>query len=335
MLTILLNPIKNNRTKKEEAKASSFLGPHRLHADAFLCYIKQNYFLEGNMSNYRFSNTVRTDDTLRSSFNELTQATFCFNFEGWYASGHWSDLYVPHALIENERVISNISVNHMVFDLNGTRKYYLQLGTVMTAEDHRNQGLNHRIMEKILHDYREKADGIYLFGNDSVVDYYPKFGFRKAVETEYYLRKEQFGAPYELVKTDADALCDAIKQNRHNPNDGFYMNENLGLYRFWCAAEFDENIYRIPEVNAYVIATTENDAVHIHQIIGAQKADLNRLAASFGTQIREAVLRFTPADRQNLLNRPHKEEDCTLFILGDDLDRIEEDGLIFPSLSHA
>lgn len=287
------------------------------------------------MSDYRFSHSVRTDDALRSSFNELTQATFWFNFEDWYASGHWGELYVPHALILDGKVISNVSVNHMVFDLNGTRKYYLQLGTVMTDAAHQGQGLNRQLMERILHTYQDKVDGFYLFGNDSVLDYYPKFGFRKATETEYFLQKEQFGTPYELLKADADALCDAIKQTKHNPNDGFYMSENLGLYRFWCAAEYGDDIYYIPEVNAYVIATVEDNTLHIHQIVGAQKAAFSRLAAGFGTEIREAVLRFTPADRKNLSTRPHKEEDCTLFILGSDLDRIEQNNMIFPTLSHA
>ena len=32
-------------------------------------------------------------------------------------------------------------------------------------------------METVLSDWRDCSDGIYLFANDSVLDFYPKFGF--------------------------------------------------------------------------------------------------------------------------------------------------------------
>lgn len=55
----------------------------------------------------------------------------------------------------------------------------------MTAEPYRKQGLIREIMQEIDKDYGEKADGFYLFANDSVLDFYPKFGYRKAKEYQY------------------------------------------------------------------------------------------------------------------------------------------------------
>ena len=149
------------------------------------------------------------------------------------------------------------------------------------------------------------------------------------------MTKEQFAAPYALEKSDADRLCTAVSATPRNPNDGLYMCDNQGLYRFWCAAEYDENIYFLPEVNAHIVATTDGNQLQIHQIVSSQKINLRRLAGSFGSGITEAVLRFTPTDPTGLKSRDHEEEDCTLFILGNDLSRIEKDGLIFPTLSHA
>lgn len=59
--------------------------------------------------NYEFTNKVRTNDVLRKSFNELTQKTFWFNFEDWYKKGHWQDMYIPHVLVDGEKVVSNVS----------------------------------------------------------------------------------------------------------------------------------------------------------------------------------------------------------------------------------
>ena len=47
------------------------------------------------------------------------------------------------------------------------------------------------------------------------------------------------------------------------------------------------------------------------------------------------VLGYTPVHKEKFLVREHKEEDCTLFILGEDLTRIEENQMMFPILSHA
>lgn len=289
------------------------------------------------MQSLTFSNTVRQNDTLRAAFNDLTRATFGFDFSDWYSAGHWGELYIPHVLTDGKKVVSNISVNLMRFRIDDVDKNYIQLGTVMTDQAYRNQGLNRSIMERILAEYRDQVDGIYLFANDSVLNYYPKYGFRPVTETEYFLTRGAFSAaqPYTLLPVAAEALYEAVSAGTPNPNDGMYMSENLGLYQFWCTMEFSESIYRIPELDALVVADAEDGLLRIHQVIGSQSVDLFRLAASFGTAIQEVVFGFTPGDRAGLSSRPHKEEDTTLFILGDDLNRIEADGLLFPTFSHA
>lgn len=117
---------------------------------------------------YSYSTSVKNNDIIRKSFNELTRNIFCFDFVNWYQSGHWGELYIPHVLLDGEKVISNVSVNLMQFDMCGQKKNYLQLGTIMTDLQYRGQGLNRWIMEKILKEFKNKVDGIYLFGNDSV-----------------------------------------------------------------------------------------------------------------------------------------------------------------------
>ena len=122
---------------------------------------------------YKYCTCVRGNDALRASFNELTRQTFGFDFVNWYEAGHWGDFYVPHVLLDGEKVVSNVSVNFMQFDLQGKKKNYIQLGTVMTDKNYRGQGLNRELMERILSEYEGKVNGIYLFGNDDVLDYYP------------------------------------------------------------------------------------------------------------------------------------------------------------------
>lgn len=298
-------------------------------------------------TSYKFTTKVRDDGNLRQSFNTLTRQTFGFDFEGWYSVGHWGDLYIPHVLMYGERIVSNVSVNLMNFVVDGAVRKYIQLGTVMTDADYRGQGLNRQIMERILEEYAGKVDGIYLFGNDSVVDYYPKFGFRPAKEYEYYMPREawQDATAYVMEGVDMEdekqsrklyeKITACVSAENPNPNDALYMHENLGLYQFWMAADYGESVFYLPEMDSYVIAESQEDRLHIIQTIGDKELDVSRLAKSLGSNAVEAVFGFTPKQKENLKVREHKEEDSTLFILGEDLERMEEKQMMFSILSHA
>lgn len=319
--------------------------------------LKENTEWSTIMSNqsksFQYKIGIKHHDTLRASFNALTSRTFGFDFEDWYRSGHWGKWYIPHVLLDGDEVISNVSVNLMQFDLNGTTKNYIQLGTVMTDEAHRGQGLNRQIMEHVLEEYAGKVDGIYLFGNDEVVNYYPKFGFRPAKEYEYYLDRAAILAikakgtvPYLLQSVDLDDEAQAealysfirdysIAPSVPNQNDGLYMSENISLFQFWLAAGFGNQVYYLPETGNYVMAGMDGEVLRIHQIFGKQTVDIYRLTAAFGASVEEVILEYTPAKKEGLLVREHIEEDSTLFILGDDLECIEREKMMFPVLSHA
>lgn len=290
----------------------------------------------------------KDDSALLDSFNELTRNTFGFDFTGWHAAGHFSDMYVPHVLTDEGKVVSNVSVNRMQFDMGGVIKNFIQIGTVMTDEEYRGQGLNRKIMESILQEYAGKVDGIYLFGNDSVLEYYPKFGFVPCEEYEYYFTYENKNdvVPYVMEKVD---LADEAQAKRlyavmenyfeapdlSNENDAMYMSENISLYHFWLDSEYRDNIYYLPECKAYVVAAVEEDKLNLYQIIGKEKADVKRIAKAFGEGFLEVVLGYTPVYKEGLCVRIHKEEDCTLFILGEDLKCVSEKKMMFPILSHA
>lgn len=247
-------------------------------------------------------------------------------------------MYIPHAVIEDGAVVANVSVNIMPFSVGGERKNYIQLGTVMTRPDRRGEGLGRAAMEFALEKYlgAPDVDGIYLFGNDSVLDFYPKFGFRPSREFGYSAAALP-AEPYLLTKTD---LFDEEQSGRFfralNSDGGehgaFSMTENIGLYKFWLAADYGESLYFVPETGGYVIAEKSGSTLFLRQSVGFSP-DPHRLAAAFGAA--EVRFGYTPADRSGLDCSENKTEDCTLFIIGDDLARVERDRLMFPEISHA
>lgn len=112
-------------------------------------------------------------------------------------------------------------------------------------------------------------DGIYLFGNDSVLNYYPKFEFVPCEEYEYYFscEKESDVKPYAIEKVNmADAACARqvyaviegyfAEPGVKNENDAMYMSENPGLYHFWLAASYKNKINYLPECGAWIYTGT-------------------------------------------------------------------------------
>lgn len=277
----------------------------------------------------------RDDRNLRDSFNQLAEQTFGINFENWYQNGYWTDAYNPVSIVEDGRVLANVSVNDLWFDCDGATKHYLQLGTVMTDPAYRGQGLCRRLMEQVLAESAH-ADGIFLFANDSVLDFYPKFGFVPAVEYVHEKTVSDSGSPSAILlpmkgREDWEVLERAITESVFNSSFG--MLHNVGLTMFYATQFMCEAVYRIEAENAVVIAEVDDGVLHLHEVFAPRKVNLEEIFRAFGSGIHTVRLGFTPCSdigyRKGLL----KEENTTLFVRG--IPGFSEKQQRFPVLSHA
>lgn len=280
----------------------------------------------------------RKNDELRHSFNELAKATFGLDFEDWYQNGYWGENYIPYSIVKDGNVIANVSVNITDMNWKGSKKHFIQLGTVMTAESYRNQGLIRQIMEEIEKDYGQDVDGMYLFANDEVLDFYPKFGFRTTVEYQYskQVSIEESGtmAPVSMKsKQEWSVLVDAI--NKSIPFGAFEMVENSDLFMFYVTKFMQENVYYDEALDVYVIAEIEEDELLIHNIFSKKKGNLEDIIRAFGKDIKKVTLGFAPETKSGYEKEEVREEDTTLFVKGDIFAEFENEQLMFPTLAHA
>jgi GNAT superfamily N-acetyltransferase len=130
----------------------------------------------------------RDNDRLRNSFIELAREIFGINFSSWLELGYWGGRYIPYSYADGDKIIANVSVNKLDFIVEGDSYRALQIGTVMTHPDYRSKGLSASLMNHILEEYKDKFDFMYLFANDSVLDFYPKFGFERMEEFLYTMK---------------------------------------------------------------------------------------------------------------------------------------------------
>ena len=286
--------------------------------------------------NYCIEKNYRNNDALRASFNRLAEKTFGLNFENWYQNGFWKDNYIPYSVVIDGEVVSNVSVNACNMNYKGKIVKLIQLGTIMTDNDHRGKGYARVLMEEVIKDYDGKVDGIYLFANDSVLEFYPKFGFKEAKEYQYTkevtISDECKAQNIPLKgKDDFDRAIKILDTNEQNAQ--LYMVGNSGLYMFYLSQFMTENLFYIEECGSYAIAEMEDDTLILHTIIGNGAVD--EVIRAFGSQVKKAVLCFTPKDTDGFEKSELHEEDTTFFVQGKFFEENHNEEYMMQAITHA
>lgn len=287
---------------------------------------------------YEVKKGYKDNAELRQSFNALAERTFSLNFENWYQNGFWRENYIPYSVIQDNKVIANVSVNITDIVWNGKKKHFIQLGTVMTDEEHRNKGLIRMLMEEIEKDYGEKIDGMYLFANDSVLEFYPKFGFKKATEYQYSKQVEnQKEATMKQIPMDNKPAWKMLEKAMDESKvfGSFDMVGNSDLILFYVTQFMQENVYYDEKLDVYVIAEPEDNTLLIHNVFAKKEIELEKVIEAFGKDVKKVVLGFVPQNREGYFVEEIKEEDTTLFVKGDALEQFDGEQLMFQTLAHA
>lgn len=289
---------------------------------------------------YIYKCNYKDDAKLRNSFNSLTEKTYGFNFEQWYEDGYWGGKYIPYSLLDGDKVVSNVSVSIIDFLILGEQKRYIQIGTVMTDEDYRGQGLSRGLMELVLKEWEDKCDLIYLFANDSVLDFYPKFGFEVCDEYQYSINKTKEDKSEKIRKMSIDN--DSDRETIYNiacntiPFSKVSMKNNTSLIMLDCTCFMKDNIYYLEDYDTVVICEFNEDILYLQEVLSRKEVKLeNIINAMMNEKTKKVVLGFTPKDISSYEKTLVNEEDTTLFIkIGKD-NPFKTEELMFPVLSHA
>lgn len=290
------------------------------------------------------------NDILRHELNELTQATFGFDFESWVTNGYFEGDYIPYSFEEDGKILSNVSVNLMHFVQNEEKRNYIQLGTVMTAADHRKQGLARKLMEHILEEYEGKCDGIYLFANLSVLDFYRKMGFEERTQSQYTLRddvkldiqrsiatKARNNGFVKLDSSDVESkkkYCEAVRNSVVN---GAFEQENKYALQMFYTSDL-ENVYYSKELDCFVVLEHNGETLELQSVISPKYISLKKIFSEIDLDYKELKLGFTPShDETDLFEAALFDggDDYRLFCRGSRLESIEQEKLYFPTFSHA
>ena len=283
---------------------------------------------------YTLIKQIKNNETLRKSFNSLAQKTFGITFEEWYQHGFWTERYIPYVFVKESRVIANVSVNLIHMTDQGKSRRYIQLGTVMTDEDYRRQGLAKLLMKEVIKDWKDQCNGIYLFANETALEFYPKFSFMKAMEYQYsFTVQPKSGDFYKLDMTQHKNQ--ALLQHYYtlgNPLSSFALKDNFELLMFYCLDDLKDCVYYSKQFDLIVVAEQKENTLLCYDIFGRTNASLEEITASFSNHnLQYVTLGFTPKDTKDYTVMPLEENH--LFITKNMLAHFDKQKM-FPLLSH-
>ncbi|KGR77375.1 GNAT family N-acetyltransferase [Ureibacillus manganicus] len=253
------------------------------------------------MTVFKFYKDYKHNEELRTSFNSLATIVFGINFEEWYQKGYWNQRYIPYSFVDEGKVIANVSVNLLDFVIEGETKRAIQIGTVMTHPDYRNRGLSAKLMNQVLVEYEKQYDFMYLFANQTVLDFYPKFGFQQTNEVQFSIDyTPSNGNEFGLQKLDGSNkdhldFIYKIASERVPVSSRFGTANTEGLLMFYSIYVFSKDIYYVEDEEAIVIFIKEGEQVNIYDIISRGVVNLETILSKItDNETNRIVFHYNP-----------------------------------------
>jgi len=292
------------------------------------------------MTNYQLIYDYKDNQNYRESFNELAKLVFDLDFSQWYEKGCWNDQYICYSYIDGERVIANASISKMTVVVKGKEYKAIQVGTVMTHPDYRHKGLARKLMNDIIDKYEEQCEFIYLFANETVLDFYPKFGFSRVQESRYFINADKLKKKSNTMirKLDAEnnndlSLLKLYAKERIPSSSILGVKNNESLLMFYFLIAFPHSIYFIEEEDVIVLFEKEGEELHLFDVISRSNIDVEEVLGYITTSdIKRIIFHFIP-DCQDLESEVIEAEDDVLFIRP--MIKFGTERPLFPLTSHS
>jgi len=267
----------------------------------------------------------KSDNKLRLSFNQLANQIFGIDFEKWYQAGGWSANYIPWSFIHNQKVVANVSVNKLTMFSEGLLYKVIQIGTVMTHSDYRNQGLCTALINKVMDHLKNECDFFYLFPEENAIHFYEKFGFQTAHDFQYTLnlKSECVCSQNNLLHLDLEngddfSLFNQILDKRIYNSDIFYIGNSNAICRWYVSGLYANNIYYSPRHQIILIyKLDQNKNLHLFDFIADKKWTLKELQQLIRHEFYQKIIfYFTPY--RAILESCSKSKNEIMMIAGDD-----------------
>ena len=206
------------------------------------------------------------NNTYEAMFDDLIKETFGFSFIPWFERKLWDERYESYSIIENDKMLANVCIFKTDMIVCGKQFRAHQFGAVATRKSERGKGLSRLLMEYVLSKYPDIP--AFLAANPGVIDFYPRFGFRRVQTYRPEIITQINNAPDKAVKLSPDdALVLKALQERGAYSRTLDSLNTQSVQIFHLILDYPDRIYHLPGCGAVVVADQEGDTLFIADII--------------------------------------------------------------------
>lgn len=221
------------------------------------------------------ADTARHEEYLRYVSRVFPRA----DFRPWYSCGGWTPAYEAHATADGDEIVANVSVMRMRVILAGREVRGAQLGAVGSVPGVRGRGLVRPLLERVLAQLERETELVYLYANDRVLDFYPRFGFRRVHESTFELEVavDPASTPAPRLELDDRAQRDAwlAACARSAPPTERFGVRDYGAVALWHACAFyRHDVHVLSEGETYAVAVQRGDVLHLLDLAAPERFDV-------------------------------------------------------------
>ncbi len=261
-----------------------------------------------------------SDPKLAGEFCALQELVFpCLSIAFANQNGFLSPHVVPFGIFENNQALSILNATRMDIWSGSSTLRAVQLGTVATHPEMRGRGYSAQLMRHVVAHYASSIDLMFLFANDTVLEFYPKFGFEPCSETTYAMAVAARGESPRFRKLNVDKPEDMAKvfdriSRRVTIARSFCVLDYSFLARWYCQKFYSDGLYYDQSRDLLLVASQEGSTLVIYDIV-ADRLDEDFLIEFAFAGVTEVVLQFIP-DRFRGDFTPRTDNDSLLFVRG-------------------
>lgn len=260
--------------------------------------------------------THHSPPALLTALDDLLGEVFGLSLAAWRTQGAWTSDYTAYALEENGVILTNASLCQVSLRSRGGVQTAYQVGAVATRPSWRGRGLARVLMQSILDRHGEQP--LFLFANDSVLDFYPRFGFRRAEDYTPRLRRSLGAARSGMVPlAEDDPAVANILRDRAVFSSLLDCPSAFSIHWFHYLYEYPGCIYQVPALGVMLAARQEGSVLTLMDVAARQPLSFDQLAPYLGfAGVEEIRFGFNPdwlGIDYDLLGPP---PDSTLFVRG-------------------
>jgi predicted N-acetyltransferase YhbS len=200
------------------------------------------------------------------------------SFRRWYGLGGWNEDYVAFSIADGTDIVASASLQRMSIVLRGKWLTGWQLGAVGVLPQWRGRGLQRQIMQRLLGSIDER-DIVFLFANDTVLDFYPLFGFKRVIESVFAAEYDVKPASEPLRALSIDraedlALLARVAATAAPTTREFGARDYGGVLLWYWANFYDGCFYYCEAEDAIIVAELDGATLRICDVLARAPIDL-------------------------------------------------------------